>query len=240
MTLHWMLPVVLFWGLSGLLAASQKPFVFNMGFEPQSVQAQFQTRIAREAFLRLGIPTEFVRVPAERALLHLNEGIEDGNLIRVAGLSRIYPNIVQIPVKIVDYDFVVITRDPAFQVTGWDSFADLDVAIVTGWKILESNIRKYASLTKVKDGEQLFGLLQSGRVDAVVYERMQARMLMREADCVQGVIHEPPLATREMYFYVNKAHSGLAPQVAKTLEAMKLDGSYGRIYQDVFGESLQP
>lgn len=211
--------------------------VFNMGFAPGSPQAEFQVRLAQDVFSRLGIDTEFVRVGAERALVNIDQGVDDGNLVRIAGLDARYPNIHLVDEEVIHYDFVVISRRIDAAIDDWSSLADHDVAIITGWKILEENIRSYRSLTKVRDGDGLFELLKAGRVETVVYERHQARQIMDGIDCTMAKILDPPLLTSPMYIYLNRRHAELVPQVERALREYKADGSYRSLYQEVFGTS---
>ena len=227
---------VLVWGCIFAEANCAGTLVFNMGFAPGSPQAEFQTRLTQEVFSRLGIGTEFVRVGAERALVNVDQGVDDGNLVRVAGLNTRYPNILPVNEEVIRYDFVAVTRRPGAAISDWSSLADHDVAIVTGWKILEDNIRSYRSLIKVRDGGALFELLKAGRVQTVVYERYQAQQIMEEIDCNMARILDPPLVSSPMYIYLNRRHAGLAPQVERALRDFKADGSYRVLYQTVFGK----
>lgn len=209
--------------------------VFNMGFEPDSGQALFQTRLAGEIFSRLNIETGFIRVPAERALRNVDQGIEDGNLIRIAGLEATYPNIVAVPESVITYDFVAFTHPPGFPTPDWQSLDGRSVGIVTGWKILEENITDAGRLMRARNGEQLFEVLARERIEVAVYERLQGRELCKKTGLGDYRILEPPLARRPMFIYLNRRHSQLLPRVAEQLRAMKRDGSYARIHEDVFG-----
>ncbi len=217
-------------------AADVSPtLVFNMGFAPDSPQAEFQVHLARAVFDRLGIATEFVRVGAERALVNVDQGIDDGNLVRVAGLDERYTNIVRVPEAFLRYDFVAITRDYSTAIEDWDDLAEQDVAIVNGWKVVEDNVRRYRSLTQVADGAALFDLLQSGRVQTVVYERVQARRLMAQLGCHAARIIDPPLASRSMYMYLNRRHAALVPQIEQALRDLKQDGTYDGLRRAALG-----
>jgi polar amino acid transport system substrate-binding protein len=44
---------------------------------------------------QLGIDIQIQLIPAERALLNANVGIEDGDACRIAGLEKLYPGLIQ-------------------------------------------------------------------------------------------------------------------------------------------------
>ena len=189
--------------------------------------------VVREALARIGYDLETVRLPAERALINANAGIDDGDLLRIAGLQGIYPNLVQVPERIIGLEFVVFTRQEELRVDDWEDLAPLSVAIITGWKILERSIPDSTHLTTVKNVDQLFTLLARDRVDAVVYSRRVGLGYLARHDIRRVRLLEPPLNRRDMYVYLHRKHQHLVPKLAAALRAMKADGSYQRAYQRI-------
>jgi len=64
-------------------ALSQETIVLNTAFGPpvsNDTQTGFGDQVIREAFKRIGYRLETVRLPAERALINANRGIDDGEL----------------------------------------------------------------------------------------------------------------------------------------------------------------
>ncbi len=198
----------------------------------------FLDQVVTEMLQRVGLEPSFEFLHEERGLLALNMGLDDGNLPRVKGLEKIYPNIRQVPGKVMDFHFQVFSKNADVVVNGWDSLRGHDVAFVNGWKILEQNV-KTDLINKVSTSEQLFKLLDQDRTQLVIYEKWQGLELIRKLGLVGIHVIEPPLITREMYLYVNKRHEKLIPQLAQALAEMKEDGSYQRIYQQTLGKFLQ-
>ncbi|NOZ10909.1 MAG: transporter substrate-binding domain-containing protein [Gammaproteobacteria bacterium] len=228
------------WLLSGLavpgLLLAKEILVLNTTFTPplsNDEQTGFVDVVVKQALGRIGFGMESVRLPAERALINANAGIDDGDLLRIAGLQRTYPNLIQVPEKIIDLEFVVFAKNVSFPVTGWGSLKPYSVAMVTGWKILERNIPKSAEITMVKNANQLFTLLIKDRVDVLVYSRWVGLGYLNRHR-IQGVkVLKPPLARRAMYVYLHKKHRHLVPKLAAALRAMKADGSYQRVFQRI-------
>ena len=91
-----------FLALSAALSGSAGAdlFLLNSGHGPPLAtdrQDGFVDVLEAAVFARLGHDVAIERVPAERSLLNVNLGIDDGNGPRIGGLSRIYPNIRQVP-----------------------------------------------------------------------------------------------------------------------------------------------
>jgi polar amino acid transport system substrate-binding protein len=57
-------------------------------------------------------------------------------------------------------------------------------------------------------------------------------MLIRQQD-IKGVhALDPPLATREMFIYLNRRHAALVPRLAEALREIKAEGLYDRLYRE--------
>jgi polar amino acid transport system substrate-binding protein len=211
---------------------SDYPLVLNTAqAEPRTRpdETGFQDLIIKEAFRRIQVRVRIVHLPSERALVNANEGIDDGNFVRRAGIEKQYPNLVVVPEKITDFEFAVFTKDPSARINDWADLKPYNVGIITGWKILEENIVGTRSLAKVKDTEALFQMLIHDRVDLMVCDRLQGEWLIQQQGLLGVITVEPMLAKRDMFLYLNRAHAALVPKLAKALQDMKRDGSFERI-----------
>lgn len=192
----------------------------------------FFDRLLREAFRRANRQVEIVHLPAERSLINANQGITDGDFVRIDKMDTLYPNLVKVPEKIIDFEFVAFSRHVNIPITGWASLRPYHVAIVRGWKILEKNIVGTASLVQTKNQRLLFTLLDKDRVDIVVYSRFEGYWVLRRLH-IHGVkALKPPLAVRPMYLYLNKKHAKLVPVIGRYLREMKEDGTYAKIKKE--------
>jgi polar amino acid transport system substrate-binding protein len=198
-------------------------------------QTGFYDQIIIEAFRRIDQPVQIRHLPTERSITNANLGISDGEFPRISGLDSLYLNLIIVPEKIVDFEFVAFTWRPDIQIKDWTSCKPYNVAIVRGWKILEANLSDVKSLEKVKNQEILFTLLENHRTDIVVYSRFEGHEMINKLGLQSVRALEPPLATREMYLYLNKKHLPLIPAITKQLRSMKHDGTYDRILQKTLG-----
>ncbi len=184
--------------------------------------------LVKEAFARAGVDVELVTLPSERGLISAASGQTDGDINRVAGLSKEYPELVQVDESNMTYEFMAFTRRKDLSVRGWDDLRGLNVGFITGWKIFENNVTA-KTITKVDNPAQLFTLLEKDRVDVVLFDRWGGGHQLRQLGCADATVMEPPLATRDMFLYLNHQHQSLAPQLAQALRDMKSDGTYDRI-----------
>ena len=189
----------------------------------------FYDLILNEAFRRAGVDIEIVRLPAERSLANADQGITDGDFVRIAGLEKVYPNLVRVKEKIDDFEFVAFSRHVDIATTSWASLKPYSIAIVRGWKILEKNIFSEQSLVRTKNQRLLFTLLKKDRTDIVIYSRFEGYALLDRLGMQNVHVLEPPLTVREMFLYLNKKHAALAPALENNLREMKRDGFFAEI-----------
>jgi polar amino acid transport system substrate-binding protein len=197
----------------------------------------FFDRLMQALFAPLGYAVTVQKPPAERALMLANQGLDDGDGPRISGLDNEwnYPNLVRVDEKLLDVDFRAFTLDPATDVSCWDDLAGFQVAIVTGWKILEQRLAGHPRIVKVNDPERLFRLLKHGRTDIVVIDRFSGIDAAAELQMHGIRVLEPALATEPMYLYLHVRHADLVARLATALRTMKADGRYRQIYTETLG-----
>jgi len=200
---------------------------FNDGFIDQ---------LAIEAMSRIHMKLNIVHLPAERSLQDANNGVHDGELLRVPGLEKTYPNILPVKEKLMDLKFVAFSRNVKQLNNGWEGLKPYSVAFMNGWKILETNVPKGVEVTKVNSHSQLFNLLDINRVDIVIYERWGGLRLVQDLNIANVHLIKPALATTSMHMYLNKKYSSLIPKLNRALKMMKNDGTYSKIYEQTLGK----
>ena len=198
----------------------------------------FLDALAHALFERLDIDATLLRLPVERALINANAGIEDGDMFRAPGFEAAYPNLVQIPEKVLDFDFVALATRADVEVRQWGDLRSYGVAWVTGWKLFERNAKAARETTTVRELPQLLPLVASGRVDIALADRWQMLWLAREARLPIRVL-DPPLARAPMFAYLHRRHAALVAPAASALAHLKRDGTWQRLYDEIL-RPLEP
>lgn len=224
--------------LAGQAPASAVPLVLNTSaLAPVSTpdRSGFLDLLYRELFARLGIAFEIQPLPAERALQNANAGIDDGEICRIAGLESTYPNLVHTTEPVMQYQMAVFSRERNFPVSGPESLLPYELGIVTGWKILERTTRQHPSRIMVDSVDQLFRMLDQGRVEIALIERLVGMETINRLG-IKGIrILSSPFLSGDWFLYLHKKHHGLIPRIDAELRKMKQDGTYERIRQQVLG-----
>lgn len=219
--------------LAGLAAAEGSALTISTNNTPLDRQAL--EHIAREGFHRIGVDIKVVSLPSERSLVAANLGEVDGEGLRVAGLSAQYPNLVQVPERFVRISFVAFAKDATIPLdNGWDSLKPYRVAFINGWKMFEANASGARVVHKVDKPDQMFRMLDDGRVDLVLYTRADGTQLARSLGLTSIAPLSPPLRDVDMYLYLHKKHQALVPRLGQALRDLKADGTYNRILSGIY------
>lgn len=187
--------------------------------------------IATEAFARAGVKLQLIKLPAERALINANAGIDDGDLTRIAGLERLYPNLIRVPEKLINWEFTAFTKATNIPAT-WQGMRHHIIGYITGWKIYEQHLHDNTQIVTATNPTQLFYLLSHDRIEVALYARWMGQALIEQLRLKNIHQLEPVLDSREMFIYLNKRHAALVPRIAESLRALKREGVYDRIRRE--------
>ncbi|MDH5188009.1 MAG: transporter substrate-binding domain-containing protein [Rhodospirillaceae bacterium] len=190
----------------------------------------FIDQIVREAFSRIGVDAEvIVYQNSAKSLSNANSGIDDGAALRIKGIDKKFTNLVIVPEKLMDNDFIAYSLGMNKMVSDWKSLEKYKITHIEGWQIFKNNTKNHPNVTLVKTPQEMFDSLSQLEIDVILYERWQGLWRAKEMG-LKVKSHEPPLASVEMFMYLNNKHKDKAIPVATALAQMKKDGTYERIY----------
>jgi polar amino acid transport system substrate-binding protein len=196
--------------------------------------------VAGAAFRRAGLKLKLVKLPAERGLINANEGIEDGDLSRIAGIEKVYPNLIRVPEKIFEMDFVAFARTGLIKKASWKNLQPYSVVYIKGWKIFEQKLLPKTEITTAEGPEQIMDMLALGRAQFALYSRWMGLAIAKRMG-IKGIrVVEPALTERAMYIYLNKRYASYVPALAKALRDIKREGLYTHICREKFSAIAPP
>lgn len=224
--------------LLGLILASglawSDTYAINTGFKPPV--SDIYRKVITEAFTRIGAQVDFREISAERSITLANDGVDDGDCCRVVEIDRFYPNLVRVPVMVLQVDFVAFVKDSSgIELRDWSSLAPYEVGVVSGWKLLEKGLADHPprQLYTLDTPESLFGMLRRDRIQVATIGRLVGYKKLRDME-MRGIrVAEPPLASRPLYLFLHQKHQVLVPQLEAALAAMDKDGTLKRYHDEV-------
>lgn len=214
--------------------AAAEPFTISTSYKSllsNPEKTGMLDRLMKEAFRRVGREVEIVFTPTERSLVDVNAGLFDGELNRIEGMEKTFPNLVRVPEPNMTMHFVAFAKRP-FPVDGWKSLQALQIGLVRGWKILETNTEGFPHRALVPTETELFTMLEKDRIEAALYDKLTGYEQLRQRGFTDIRHLEPPLVSKDMFLYLNRRQVALTEPLAEALRGMKKDGTYDRIVRE--------
>ena len=108
-----------------------------------SADAKAGFAVVREAYKQIGYEIDMKWLPGATALERSNSGEVDAELQRIDGISRKFPNLIQVPIPINFLQGSVFATNVSFPVTGWYSLKPYRIGIVKGIIFAKQGMTSY-------------------------------------------------------------------------------------------------
>lgn len=184
--------------------------------------------VIRVAYERLGVTVNYKAYPAERSLFMANEGQSDGELVRIAGLTAKYPNLIQIPFSHAAVEQMAFSVNEDLKISGWNSLAPFKITFDRGFKVAERNTMGM-NVHPVSSHEAAFLMVKNGRMDVAIANRFTGARILQNPEFKAVIMIEPPLQVSPLYHYLNVRHKHLIQPVMRVLEEMNRSGEIDAI-----------
>ena len=185
------------------------------------------------------IPLELVVIPSARALIQSSSGKVDGELQRIYALANAYPSLIRVPTPFTYFEPAVFSRNKNIKVNGWGSLQGLSVGMVRGMKFAELGLKGVSDVQQVTGSDQLFNMLNAGRVDVIVSARFNGLYHMARVNLLNVKQLEPVLERHELYHYLHEKHNSLVPIIDKAIQAMLESGELAKLRKQFYNEILK-
>jgi polar amino acid transport system substrate-binding protein len=225
--------IFLFLSLCSILQAQEK---IVLG-APDGTIAETSTEILLYAYDQIGLPIEIVSLPDERSLLWSNSGHIDGEVLRIAAVSEMYPNLVRIPVIIDKFEAMAFTKRKDVVIQGWDSLRPYSISLRIGTKFAERGT-KGMNVRALPSNKEVFDVLHRGRFDIAVASRLTGMYEIKRLGLTDIKAVEPTLANYNLYHYLNKKHESIIPKITLELKKMEKNGMIEKIRKEYIEKIL--
>lgn len=208
---------------------------FSTGFTPP-VSTFFNTVLTEVDHRLPDISINFEALPAERSLNLSDRGINDGECCRIpAAVKQHYKNLIPINESFMSVRFSAFEKQ---HLTTIKSFADMKpytVGTVKGWKLAVKKLEEFkpAETHIVTTPEQLFKMLDQGRIDYGVMGYLSGLKSISNLKLKNIKAISPPLAEKPLYLMLHKKHKNLIPIFNSVIAGMNNDGTIKRLYSEL-------
>jgi polar amino acid transport system substrate-binding protein len=142
-------------------------------------------------------------------------------------MEKEYPNLIRIPEPIYSFNVKAFTTGFVFKVDGWESLRPYQICVLRGLKLSEQGTEGMNRMVG-NTIDHVIEMLRRQRCEVAVFgsatwleiDRLKAGPL-REL--------EPPIATLQLFHYVNKRHEALVPKLAEALRQMRAEGAIAAV-----------
>ena len=178
------------------------------------------SQILKHAYAQIGIKTETLFLPPERALKLSNSGINDGEVARVKRISKQYTNLYMVPEKLYTIEIALFTHHKRVQVSSWKALKDYKIAILKGVKIVEQKTQgmNIKVVTKLKAA---LDLVLSHKVDIAVLPKKMVTDFIKKPRYKEIQVLKPSLLKLNLYHFLHKKHKNLIPKITHSLQKIK-------------------
>lgn len=199
--------------------------------------SQSALAVLREAYRRIGVTVSTTVGPPDQSLQQASRGELDGEPARVAGLEARHPNLVRVPVAVVQVDAMVFGNKTPLALDGWESLRPYRIGILKGVQYAAEGTRGMR-VDVSPNNAQLFGKLENDGIDFAVATRIEGVLAMRELRSRKITMLEPPLGKVVLYHYLHASHRGLVPKITASLKDMEREGRMRHIMQQTLARML--
>ena len=203
----------------------------------------FDVDLAEEVFKRVGLKVEFQPIDWSMKETELNSGnidvIWNGYSITEERKEKV--NFTQAYLE--NKQIIITLADSS--ISNKDDLKGRKVAVQNGSSTLEAINKEPEVVATFEGGEPvLFDTnneaimdLEAKRVDAVVSDEVLARYYIKQKDPRDYKIIEDDFGEEEYGIGIRKEDKKLLEEINNTLNKMKKDGSYNKVYEKWFGEN---
>ena len=201
--------------------ADTQALTFSAGKD--NVVHQVASAVLLKAYARIGITPQFVYMPLQKSLDMSNAGQTDGETARVKAITRLYPNLVEVPVAINFVEGIAFSKDSTVQIHKWGDLQSYKIAVVRGAKFIEISTDDMNRVL-VEEFKDAFTLLDNNEVDLVVAPKITGiyithKLQLKDIHPVGSVLQK-----LDLYHFLHKNNAHLVPQLTQVLESMQQSG----------------
>ena len=205
----------------------------------QSPDSEATVVIIGEAYRRIGIEMEVEWLGGLEALEASNSGELDGELQRIDGINRAWPNLVQVGIPVNYLVGTAFSKNHNFAIDGWISLESYSLGIVEGIIFAEQGTQGM-DVTAVDTYGNLFDMLEQDQIDVAVAPGINGQVLIQQLEGTAIKEMEGILEILFLYHYVSRGNEHLVPRLEEELKVMLLDGTIleirDRVYQELLAE----
>lgn len=191
-----------------------------------SNRADYVEELLRLAYQDLGYEVKYINVPLKRGLFEANDGKVDGELLRIEGLNKSFPNLISVPYKLFDFDIKLIVNQrqcPGCQLKQLRSISYVRGVVAIERLLAESEkTNQSIGLASMEILLDFFNMERSQGMVTAVHDIPKKSLSTID-------FSEQTLSTLSVVHYLHKRHSELVMPLSRSLFNLERNGISQRL-----------
>ncbi|KQV89584.1 type 2 periplasmic-binding domain-containing protein [Pelomonas sp. Root1237] len=220
-----------------LAAAAAPPLRFATDANDQSGLSPAVRTLLRHALASLGHEVQFEPLPLRRSLVMTEQGLLDGETMRIRAVAEEHPTMLLVPVPLATMEVRGYVRRGEAMPTDLNSLTAWRVGYPRGVIALEKLLADAPRRVDATTRQDLLRLLRLGTIDLALFASMAGEPDI-DTDQTDGLVRLPAaLHSTPLYALLNGRHRALLPQLTKALQQMEASGESARLRSTAWAAS---
>ncbi|WP_394476669.1 substrate-binding periplasmic protein [Roseateles sp. LYH14W] len=196
--------------------------------------------ILRRAFERLGLALQFEPLPLRRSLPMTQQGLLDGEALRIRQLALSHPELLLVPVPIAIVQVLGYVRQAGPRPGDEAGLKALRLGYPRGVLLLENWLADAPRKAEASTRTDLLRLLRAEVIDVALLTS-PAGLPELEPDDMSGLARlATPFQVTPLYTLLHQRHRELLPRLAAVLREMEHSGESSRLRNAAWNTLLMP
>jgi polar amino acid transport system substrate-binding protein len=201
-------------------------YVFSGG--ENSLIQSVASVILVKAYKKAGIKIKPIFLGLQDSLQQSNAGITDGEIARVAAITKFTPNLKKVPVPIMSLDAVAFSKNTSIKINNWSDLNGHKFTIVNGVKFIEVATKQFDRMSAASFEEAL-EFLESNKTEIVVTSKIAFVNVMYKKKYHDIKAISSSLKRLKLYHFVHVKNEKLIPVITPILQNMLDSGEIAHI-----------
>ncbi|KQW51903.1 MULTISPECIES: transporter substrate-binding domain-containing protein [unclassified Roseateles] len=209
--------------------AAPTPLRFATDANDHSGLSPAARALLKQALASLGHEVHFEPLPLRRSLVMTEQGLLDGEVMRIRAVAEEHPSLLLVPVPLATMEVIGYVRRGEAAPIGLAEAVAWRVGFPRGVVALEKLLAGAPRRVEATTRLDLLRLLRMGAIDLALFASTTGEPDI-DAHHLQGLTRLPAaLHAMPLYALLNGRHRALLPQLTRVLQQMEASGESARL-----------
>ena len=201
--------------------------------EGNGILIQVGKAVLVKTYQDAGLGVSFRDYPGKRAVFNANDGVTDGELLRSKRASKLYKNLIRLEPAAITDEFAAYSVNVAGPIVSTKDLARYSIVYRRG-STIPTKVTEGMRRFEIDRFEQGIKLLQSGRVDVMLYFRIPTSYNLKHKFPSTNIRRiSDKLIIAPLYHYLHRRNKHLTPRLEAALRHIVASGERDKIVDAV-------